>query len=40
VDFADETAKMLRNQIRQDTATALLAQANQVSEIALRLLGA
>ena len=37
-DLADESARLLRNKILQDTSTALLAQANQQGEIALGLL--
>lgn len=37
-DFAEETAKLSRNQILQQAGTAMLAQANQVTQGVLRLL--
>jgi flagellin len=40
VDVAEETANLLRYNILQDTATALLAQANQQPQAALQLLNA
>ena len=39
VDVAEETARLVRNQIIQQAATAILAQANQSPQNALRLLG-
>jgi flagellin len=38
-DFATETAELLRNKIQLQSGTAVLAQANQMSAVALRLLG-
>ena len=38
VDLAQETAHMVKNQVLQDTDTALLAQANQTQELVLSLL--
>jgi flagellin len=38
-DFARETAEMSKNQVMQQAGVAVLAQANQVSQGALRLLG-
>ena len=37
-DFAEATAKMTQEQILQQTATAILAQANLIPQMALRLL--
>lgn len=37
-DVAQETANLLRNQVVQDAATAILAQANQVPQIVLQLI--
>jgi flagellin len=39
VDFAQETAKMSQNQILQQAGTTILAQANQLPQAALSLLG-
>jgi flagellin len=39
VDFAQETAKMSQNQILQQAGTSILAQANQLPQSALSLLG-
>jgi flagellin len=39
VDFAKETATMTKNQVLQQTGSAMLAQANQLPQIALSLLG-
>lgn len=39
VDVAEETASLLKNQIRAQAATALLAQANMQSRLVLKLLG-
>jgi flagellin len=39
VDFAKETATMTKNQVLQQTGSAMLAQANQIPQIALSLLG-
>lgn len=39
VDFAKETAVMTKNQVLQQTGSAMLAQANQLPQIALSLLG-
>jgi flagellin len=39
VDFAQETAKMSQNQILQQASTTILAQANQLPQAALSLLG-
>ncbi|MCT8987232.1 flagellin N-terminal helical domain-containing protein [Shewanella phaeophyticola] len=38
VDFASETATMTKNQVLQQTGSAMLAQANQLPQIALSLL--
>ena len=38
-DIAEETAKLIRTQINQQAAAAVLAQANQQPSLALRLLG-
>ncbi len=38
-DFANETAQMTKNQILQQAGTSILAQANQVPQAALSLLG-
>jgi flagellin len=38
-DFALETANLSRNQIIQQAGTSILAQANQMPQIALSLLG-
>ncbi|MCL1076617.1 flagellin [Parashewanella spongiae] len=39
VDFAKETATMTKNQILSQTSSAMLAQANQLPQVALSLLG-
>ncbi len=39
VDFAYESSQMVKNQILQQSASAMLAQANQLPSIALQLLG-
>ncbi|MCU8104586.1 flagellin [Shewanella sp. SM101] len=39
VDFAKETATMTKNQVLQQTGSAMLAQANQLPQVALSLLG-
>jgi len=39
VDFAYESSRMVKNQILQQSASAMLAQANQLPSIALQLLG-
>ncbi|NRD73333.1 flagellin FliC [Shewanella sp. VB17] len=39
VDFARETATMTKNQVLQQTGSAMLAQANQLPQVALALLG-
>jgi flagellin len=39
VDFASETATMTKNQVLQQTGSAMLAQANQLPQVALSLLG-
>lgn len=39
VDFAKETSAMTKNQVLQQTGSAMLAQANQLPQIALSLLG-
>ncbi|PKH55725.1 flagellin FliC [Shewanella sp. Choline-02u-19] len=39
VDFAKETAEMTKNQVLQQTGSAMLAQANQLPQVALSLLG-
>ena len=39
VDFAKETAVMTKNQVLQQTGSTMLAQANQLPQIALSLLG-
>ncbi|KFZ36910.1 flagellin [Shewanella mangrovi] len=39
VDFAKETAAMTKNQVLQQTGSAMLAQANQLPQVALSLLG-
>lgn len=39
VDFAKETANMTKNQVLQQTGSAMLAQANQLPQVALSLLG-
>lgn len=39
IDVAEETAKLVSTQILQEAATAVLAQANQQTSIALKLLG-
>ncbi|GGP45160.1 flagellin [Shewanella saliphila] len=39
VDFAKETATMTKNQVLQQTGSSMLAQANQLPQIALSLLG-
>ncbi len=39
VDFAKETAQMTKNQVLQQTGSAMLAQANQLPQVALSLLG-
>ena len=39
VDVAEETAAMTRNQILSQAGTAVLAQANQIPQAALSLLG-
>ena len=39
LDVAAETAELVRNQVIQDSASALLAQANQIPQLALDLLG-
>jgi flagellin len=38
VDFAKETSTMTKNQVLQQTGSAMLAQANQLPQIALSLL--
>ncbi|MDO6641098.1 flagellin, partial [Shewanella sp. 5_MG-2023] len=38
VDFAKETAEMTKNQVLQQTGSAMLAQANQLPQVALSLL--
>jgi flagellin len=38
VDFAKETSQMTKNQVLQQTGSAMLAQANQIPQIALSLL--
>ncbi|MGS0726101.1 flagellin, partial [Shewanella sp. 0m-11] len=38
VDFAKETAAMTKNQVLQQTGSAMLAQANQLPQVALSLL--
>jgi len=38
-DFASETAELTRNQILQQAGTAMLAQANQLPQSVLSLLG-
>ncbi len=38
-DFAKESAELARNQILQQAASTILAQANQSSQVALSLLG-
>jgi flagellin len=38
-DFASETANLTKNQILQQAGTAMLAQANQLPQAALSLLG-
>ena len=39
VDFAKETSTMTKNQVLQQTGSAMLAQANQLPQVALSLLG-
>jgi flagellin len=39
VDFAKETSVMTKNQVLQQTGSAMLAQANQIPQVALSLLG-
>ncbi|MCL1160712.1 MULTISPECIES: flagellin [Shewanella] len=39
VDFAKETSAMTKNQVLQQTGSAMLAQANQLPQVALSLLG-
>ncbi|MBS0043694.1 flagellin FliC [Shewanella sp. M16] len=39
VDFAKETSVMTKNQVLQQTGSAMLAQANQLPQVALSLLG-
>ncbi|WP_412516589.1 flagellin, partial [Shewanella chilikensis] len=39
VDFAKETATMTKQQILSQTSSAMLAQANQLPQVALSLLG-
>ncbi|WP_335920135.1 flagellin, partial [Shewanella algae] len=39
VDFAKETAQMTKQQILSQTSSAMLAQANQLPQVALSLLG-
>ncbi|MCC4832662.1 flagellin FliC [Shewanella sp. 10N.7] len=39
VDFAKETAEMTKNQVLQQTGSSMLAQANQLPQVALSLLG-
>lgn len=39
VDFAKETATMTKNQVLQQTGSSMLAQANQLPQVALSLLG-
>ena len=39
VDFAKETSQMTKNQVLQQTGSAMLAQANQLPQVALSLLG-
>ncbi|MGL4473870.1 MAG: flagellin [Shewanella sp.] len=39
VDFAKETSAMTKNQVLQQTGSAMLAQANQLPQIAISLLG-
>ncbi|MCL1145274.1 flagellin [Shewanella sp. 10N.261.52.F9] len=39
VDFAKETAQMTKNQVLQQTGSSMLAQANQLPQVALSLLG-
>ncbi|GIU50226.1 flagellin [Shewanella sairae] len=39
VDFAKETAAMTKNQVLQQTGSSMLAQANQLPQVALSLLG-
>ncbi|QIR13977.1 flagellin [Shewanella aestuarii] len=39
VDFAKETAVMTKNQVLQQTGSSMLAQANQLPQVALSLLG-
>jgi len=39
VDFAKETATMTKNQVLQQTGSTMLAQANQLPQVALSLLG-
>ncbi|MCH1920594.1 hypothetical protein L9G15_14285 [Shewanella sp. A3A] len=39
VDFAKETATMTKQQILSQTSSAMLAQANQIPQVALSLLG-
>jgi flagellin len=39
VDMADESADFAKNQVLQQAATAMLSQANQMPQLALRLLG-
>lgn len=38
VDFAKETSQMTKNQVLQQTGSAMLAQANQLPQVALSLL--
>ncbi|NKF50210.1 flagellin FliC [Shewanella sp. WXL01] len=39
VDFAKETSQMTKNQVLQQTGSSMLAQANQLPQVALSLLG-